>query len=687
MSNPLLEKHVLPPFQDIQTDNIVPAIETIIADNRRALSQQLQNLRQADWRHLVQPLEAREDRLSQAWSPVGHLNAVMNSPAMREAYTQAIALLTEYSTEVSQNADLFQAYQRLADSDDYHNLNQARKKTIDNALRDFRLAGVDLPADKKQRYAAIQQRLSQLTTQFSNNVLDATQGWYLQFDNAEPLVGLPETALSIAKQAASQKQLPGFVVSLDAPAYIAVMTHADDRSLRETCYRAYTARASTDGLAVGEADPHAWDNTTLITEILSLKHELAQLLGFNNFAERSLATKMASSPEEVLNFLHQLANAARPAAQNELDELRQFAREHFAVEDLQAWDIAYYSEKLRQHRYSISDEELRPYFPANKVVDGLFAVVSRLFNVNIQADSEVATWHRDARFYRVQRDGQDIAGFYLDIYARDNKRGGAWMDECRVRRQADGNIQLPVAYLTCNFSPPTPERPSLLTHTEVTTLFHEFGHGLHHMLTAVDCAAVSGINGVAWDAVELPSQFLENWCWQPQVIPLISAHYKTGEALPQSLLDKLLAAKNFQSAMQMLRQIEFALFDFRLHLEYKPDNPLDPQALLDDVRKQVAVLIPPPFNKFQNSFSHIFAGGYAAGYYSYKWAEVLSSDGFSLFEEKGIFDRATAESFLSNILQRGGSEDAMDLFVRFRGRPPTVEALLRHSGIQSEHGH
>lgn len=681
-SNPLLEQHELPPFDSITADHIVPAIESIIASNREALQQQLSQLQQADWSSLVTPLEEREDQLSKAWSPVGHLNGVKNTDEIREAYTQAIALLTAYSTEVSQNEDLFKAYQSLADSDAYQTLSRAQKKTVDNAIRDFRLAGVDLSEEKKQRYADIQQRLSQLSTQFSNNVLDATQGWYLHLESNQQLAGLPESAMAIAEQAAQQKQLDGYVITLDAPSYIAVMTHADDAELREQCYRAYVSRASADGKAV-DANAKDWDNTELIKEILSLKHELANLLGFANFAERSLATKMANTCDEVIGFLQQLVQASRPAAEKELAELKQFAVDNYQVKELQAWDIAYYSEKLRQHRYAMSEEELRPYFPASKVIEGLFTVVSRLFSVEIVVDDSITTWHKDAKFYRIKQQGKNIAGFYLDIYAREGKRGGAWMDDCRVRRISQGKMQLPVAYLTCNFSPPTDDRPSLLTHTEVTTLFHEFGHGIHHMLTQVDCAAVSGINGVAWDAVELPSQFLENWCWQPDVIPLISSHFQTGEALPKALLDKLLAAKNFQSAMQMLRQLEFALFDFRLHQEFNPDQPQDPQILLDDVRQQVAVLIPPAFNKFQNSFSHIFAGGYAAGYYSYKWAEVLSSDAFSLFEEKGIFDADTANSFLSNILQKGGSEEAMDLFVKFRGRAPTVDALLRHSGINN----
>lgn len=683
-NNPLIEKHELPPFGAIEPQHIVPAISAIIAENRQALLSQLAEIKAHDWQHLVAPIEAREDRLSQAWSPIGHLNGVKNTSELREAYTEAIGLLTQYATEMGQNADLCEAYQQLACSEGFKTLSAAQQKTINNALRDFRLAGVDLPPTQKKRFAEIKQQLSQLSTQFSNNVLDATQGWYFHTESAESLKGLPDSALAIAQQAAEQKQLPGYVITLDAPAYIAVMTYADDKELREKCYKAYVARASKDGVASDGKDPSMWDNTGLINEILNLKHELATLLNFNNYAELSLATKMASSPQEVIGFLQQLVDASRPAAQKEFEQLQQYAQDEHQCEILQAWDLAYYSEKLRQHRYAISNEELRPYFPAEKVVEGLFVVASRLFNISIELDDSVVTWNPDATFYRIKRDNQVIAGFYLDLFARENKRGGAWMDECRVRRKADDKLQLPIAYLTCNFSPATTDTPSLLTHTEVTTLFHEFGHGLHHMLTTVECAAVSGINGVAWDAVELPSQFLENWCWEPDVIPLISAHYQSGESLPQEMLDKLLAAKNFQSAMQMVRQLEFALFDFRLHHEYNAKQPQDPQALLDEVRAQVAVIIPPACNKFQNSFSHIFAGGYAAGYYSYKWAEVLSADAFSLFEENGIFDEATAQRFLDNILQRGGSEDAMTLFKNFRGRAPKVEALLRHSGIHQD---
>ncbi|MGH1472010.1 MAG: M3 family metallopeptidase [Cellvibrionaceae bacterium] len=689
--NPLLQEAALPLFSKIKPEHVVPAIQTIIDENRKALAEQLAQLKQPSWDTLVVPFESREDRLSKAWSPVGHLNSVMNSEELRNAYTEALQLLTEYSTEVSQNKDLFRAYEAFSKSEECQLLSTAQKKTISNSVRDFKLAGVDLDEKNKKRYAEIKQRLSELSTQFSNHVLDATQGWYKHITDKEVLSGLPETATESAKQAAESKQLEGYVITLDIPSYLAVMTYADKRALREELYQAYSTRASSLGKSIDKnIDPKQWDNSPLITEILSLKHELSNLLGFNHYAERSLATKMASTPDEVLSFLTELAETALPAAKIEMEELKTFAKNEYGIDNVSAWDIAYYSEKRREAVFALSEEELRPYFPAEKVIEGLFQVAGKLFDVSFEKKPEVETWHKDASYYSIKRKGKEIAGFYFDIYARENKRGGAWMDECRVRRIADksavnvNGIQLPVAYLTCNFTAPTDSTPSLLKHMEVTTLFHEFGHGLHHMLTEIDCPAVSGINGVAWDAVELPSQFLENWCWQEEVIPMISSHYETGEPLPKALLDKMLKAKNYQSAMQTVRQVEFALFDFRLHLEYDPNNPQDPQKLLDSVRRQVAVSLPPEYNKFQNSFSHIFAGGYAAGYYSYKWAEVLSSDAFSLFEEQGIFDDDASLRFQKNILEKGGSEDAMDLFVSFRGREPSIEPLLRHSGISKQ---
>lgn len=685
MTNPLLESHVLPPFSAIEAAHVEPAVSHIINESRAYLQNLLANLTQPTWASLVAPLEEQGDKLDQAWSPVSHLNAVRNNDDLRNAYNASIALLTEYGTEMSQNENLFKAYQQLADSAEYKNLSQAQKQAVDNALRDFRLGGVALSDEHKKRYADIQQCLSELSTQFSNHVLDSTQAWFKHFEAADALAGLPESALAQAAQAAQKKSLEGYVITLDFPSYYAVMMYADNRALREEIYTAYVTRASADSQKTTAENKiettTEFDNTALIAETLALRHELAQLLGFNNYAERSLATKMAQSPQQVLDFLQELAQKSKPYAARDYAELSEFAAA-LGCADLQSWDTTYYSEKLRVEKYSISQEELRPYFPAEKVIGGMFEVVKRLFGIDVKQMAEFDTYHPDVRFYQIFKAGQHIASFYLDLFTRAQKKGGAWMADARVRRQTTNGLQLPVAFLTCNFTPPVGDTPSLLTHDEVTTLFHEFGHGIHHMLTQIDVAAVSGINGVAWDAVELPSQFMENWCWEPDAIPLISGHYQTGEPLPQSLLDKMLAAKNFQSGLQMLRQIEFSLFDFRLHAEYDSKNPRSAQEVLQQVRSEVAVVFPPAFNRFENSFSHIFAGGYAAGYYSYKWAEVLSADAFSRFEEEGIFNSETGESFLREILQQGGSKTPMELVTKFRGREPNIDALLRHSGIE-----
>lgn len=687
--NPLLSDQPLPPFSEIKPEHIVPAIEQLIAQGRTHLERVLQDNREPTWENLVEPLEAENDRLDRAFAPVSHLNAVVNTPELREAYNTSIKLLTEFNTEVSQNRDLYNAYKKLAESDQYTHLSPAQKKVVDNALRDFVLGGVALDGEKKQRFGEISRELSELSTTFANNVLDATGAWYLQFNTADALAGLPDSAIAQAKQAAEQKQdttgkpLTGYVVTLDFPSYLAVMMYADDRSLREKMYRAFVTRASAEGCKADGTSAAEWDNTPLIAKTLKLRHEQARLLGFKNYAERSLATKMADSPEQVLGFLRELAAKSRPQAMRDVEELRAFAADQ-GCDDLQAWDIAYYSEQLRKQKYDISQEELRPYFPVEKVIGGMFEVVARLFDIEILPETAFEAWHPDVRFYHIYRSGEHIASFYLDLFAREHKRGGAWMADCRVRRQTGKGLQKPVAFLTCNFTPPVGDTPSLLTHDEVTTLFHEFGHGLHHMLTKIDVAPVSGINGVAWDAVELPSQFLENWCWQKEVVTMISEHYQTGEPLPEHLLDKMLAAKNFQAGMQMMRQLEFALFDFRLHAEYNPDNPVPAAVLLDEVRREVAVIPQPAFNRFENSFSHIFAGGYAAGYYSYKWAEVLSADAFSAFEEEGIFNSKTGRRFLQSILEMGGSADPMELFIRFRGREPSIEPLLRHSGLIAE---
>jgi len=679
MNNPLLTDDLLPKFDHVRTEHMEPAIDQILSENRMKISQIAQQ-DEPTWETLAQPMQATEDRLERAWSVISHLNGVMNSDDLRKVYKSCLEKLTEYSTELSQNAELCEAYKKLAASDEYKGLSEAQRKSVDNTLRDFHLGGVDLPQEKKEQYANLSMELSELSNRFSDNVLDATQHWFKHITDVDELAGVPESALDGAKQAAQQKDLDGYVITLDFPSFYPVMTYCDNRDLRREVYEAFVTRASDMG-----PDAGTWDNTPVMAEILKRRHAMAQLLGFNNYAERSLATKMARSVDEVLEFLNQLAAKSKPIAEREFAELTAFAKDTHGVDDLQAWDVGYYSEKLRQERYDISPETLRPWFPVNKVVPGLFAVAEKLFDVQIEAKPDVETWHPDATAYCISRNGEPLAWFYLDLYARQGKRGGAWMADCRVRwRNLRGQLQLPVAFLTCNFTPPVNGKPSLLTHDEVTTLFHEFGHGLHHMLTQVDVLDVSGINGVAWDAVELPSQFLENWCWNPDSLALIASHHETGEPLPEDLLQKLLAAKNFQSGMAMVRQLEFSLFDFRLHAEFIPDAPTNPLDMHRKVRSEIAVVEAPAFNRFPNSFSHIFAGGYAAGYYSYKWAEVLAADAFSLFEENGIFDPQTGRAFLQNILEKGGSQEPMELFKAFRGREPEVDALLKQSGITDD---
>ncbi|NOX76710.1 MAG: oligopeptidase A [Gammaproteobacteria bacterium] len=675
MPNPLLHLTDLPPFNAIKPEHVEPAIDRILADNRAAIHTLLTDNSAPEWDTLMRPLEGLEDRLSRIWSPVSHMNSVLNSSELRDAYNACLPKLSQYATELGQNQTLFTAIQAVAEDD---RLTAPQRKAITNALRDFRLSGVDLPEDKKQRYMAIQQELSALTAKFSENVLDATQAWSKLIEDESSLAGLPDSAVAMARQTAKQKEQTGWLFTLEFPSYFAVMNYADDRSLREETYIAYATRASDQGPSAGE-----FDNTPLMGKILGLRHELAQLLGFENYAQRSLATKMAPSTEKVTDFLRDLADRSLGMAQEELGELKQFANEQLAIDELQPWDITYTSEKLRQHQYAISQEDLKPYFPEARVVSGMFEVVNKLYGLDITELNDVDTWHTDVRVFEIFDSNGDARGrFYLDLYARENKRGGAWMDECISRRQTEQGVQLPVAYLTCNFSAPVGGDPALFTHNEVITLFHEFGHGLHHMLTQVDTLAVSGISGVPWDAVELPSQFLENWCWESQAVNLIARHYQTGAQLPGELFDKMTAAKNFQAGMHMVRQLEFSLFDFRIHAEYAPEKGARVQEILDEVRAEVAVIKPPEYHRFQHSFAHIFAGGYAAGYYSYKWAEVLSSDAFSKFEETGIFNKDTGLAFLEAILEQGGSRDPMDLFVEFRGREPEIDALLRHCGIK-----
>ncbi|SEI07826.1 oligopeptidase A [Rheinheimera pacifica] len=675
--NILLSFPDLPPFSQITPEQVKPAVEQAIAQARAAVEAAVA-LPDVSWHTLIEQLDQDSERLGKLWSPVSHMNSVVNTPELREAYESCLPLLSEYSTWVGQHEGLYQKYQQLAQSEQYAGLTAAQQKVIQNALRDFKLSGIGLSAGKKQRYGEIQSRLSDLSSQFSNNTLDATQAWFKHITDAADLLGLPDDAKLAAAEEAQSRELEGWVFTLEFPSYIAVMTYADKRELREELYSAYCTRASDQGPTAGQ-----FDNSAIIEETLALKHELAQLLDFNNAAEESLATKMAQSPAQVLDFLQDLARRAKPQAQQDLAELRAFAQSEYAVKELAAWDITYYAEKLKQAKYAISDEQLRPYFPEHKVVAGLFTVLNKLFGVEVKQRDGVDVWHSDVKFYDIiDATGTLRGSFYLDLYARAKKRGGAWMDDCQGRRiLPDGSIQTPVAYLTCNFNKPVGGKPALFTHDEVVTLFHEFGHGIHHMLTKVDAAAVAGINGVAWDAVELPSQFLENWCWQSEALAIISGHYEIGEPLPQDLLDKMLAAKNFQSAMFLVRQLEFALFDFRLHAEYDPAQGGRVQQMLDEVRNEVSVIVPPRFNRFQHGFSHIFAGGYGAGYYSYLWAEVLSADAFGRFEEEGIFNADTGRDFLRWILERGGSAEPMELFKGFRGREPSNEALLRHMGI------
>ncbi|MGL5842733.1 MAG: oligopeptidase A [Aeromonas hydrophila] len=678
MNNPLLTMDSLPPFSQIQPDQVQPAVTQAIADCKQKISDVLAQRDPHTWDSLIAPLEEVNDRLARIWSPVSHLNSVLNSEALRAAHDACLPLLSEFQTYVGQHEGLYQAYRELAESDDFPLLSGAQRKEIQNTLRDFRLSGIGLPAEAQQRYGEIQARLSELASRFSNNVLDATQGWNKLVTDEAELAGLPQSAQAAARQLAELKGKEGWLFTLDIPSYLPVMMYADNRALRAELYEAFTTRASDQGPNAGK-----WDNSAIMTELLALRRELAQLLGFGNYAELSLATKMADKPEQVVNFLTDLAAKSLPQGKAELEEIRAFAAEQHGQGELAAWDLAYYAEKLKQHKFSISDEQLRPYFPASKVVKGLFEVVKRVFGMKVRERLGIDTWHPDVRFYDIFDAEDELRGsFYLDLYAREHKQGGAWMDVCLGRRyRQDGSLQRPVAYLTCNFNGPVDGKPALFTHNEVVTLFHEFGHGIHHMLTRIDVAGVAGINGVAWDAVELPSQFLENWCWESEALAFISGHHETGEPLPADLLEKMLTARNFQAAMQMLRQLEFALFDFRLHQEFDPASADQIPALLDEVRSQVAVMTPPAFNRFQHSFSHIFAGGYAAGYYSYKWAEVLSADAFSRFEEEGIFNPATGQSFLKNILEKGGSKEPMELFRAFRGREPQVDALLRHSGI------
>lgn len=682
MSNYLLTLKGLPSFSQIKAQDVEPAIDSLLESNRKKVISLLDSTSEYTWDNLIQHLEDMDDQLSRSWSPVGHMNSVVNNDALRDAYNACLPKLSEYQTEMGQNDALYAAFKQIRQSDAYEELTEAQQKIINNALRDFRLSGIELDAGDQDRFKTICQELSKLSSTFSENILDASNEWQKHITAEADLAGLPDSARGLFRQQAEASDLEGWLLNLEFPSYIPVLTYADNTALRQEMYTAFVTRASDQG-------PHdkKYDNSNLMEQILSLRHEMAGLLGFNNYAELSIETKMADTTQQVMDFLMDLAERSLDMAKKEFEELCEFARIEHGMEVLEAWDIGYYAEKLRQHRYQITQEEIKPYLPEDKVLSGMFEVVSRLYGVSFKEAKDVDRWHDDVRFFDILDARGEVQGqFYLDLYARAKKRGGAWMDDCITRRRLSHGVQshgvqTPVAYLTCNFSPPVGTEPALLTHSEVETLFHEFGHGLHHMMTAVDYVGVSGIHGVEWDAVELPSQIMENWCWQKEALDLISGHYQTGEALPEELFNKMLAAKNFQSAMQMVRQLEFSLFDFRLHLEYDPQQGGRVNDFIAEVRDQVAVVKPPAFNRFAHAFSHIFAGGYAAGYYSYKWAEVLSSDAFAAFEENGIFDTETGQRFLKAILEKGGSRNAMDLFVDFRGREPQIEALLRHSGI------
>jgi oligopeptidase A len=668
--NPLLDDTPLPRFDAIRPEHVEPAIDELIRTQRTRIAA-LEAQPTAAFASLVEPLEELRHRFSRVWSPVGHLNAVMNSEPLRAAYNACLPKLSEFSTDLAQSEPLCAAYAAIA-AREGSGLDPVQRQVIEHALRDFRLAGVALPAERKARFKAVMMQLSQLSAKFEENVLDATNNWSHRVSDRGQLTGVNEGIIEQAARRASEKGVDGWLLGLDQPTYVAVATDAESAALRRVFYEAWTTRASDQGPSAG-----TWDNGAVIEDILRLRHEAARLLDFGNYAEYALANRMARTVPEVTDFLRQLVRAARPAGMAELEELRRFAGR-----PLDTWDITYYSERLQQSRYSVSQEELREYLPLPRVLEGLFEVAEQLFDVRIRERSGVPLWHPDARYFDVQSpDGRRLASFYLDAYARPHKRSGAWMDDCIGRKSLGGQTVLPVAYLVCNSLPPAADRPALLTHDDVVTLFHEFGHGLHHMLTRVNYPSLAGINGVAWDAVELPSQFMENYAWEPAVLNRISAHVRTGEPIPADKQRALIATRSFQAGLQTLRQVEFALFDMRLHAEYEPARGGRVYELLQEVRGEVAVVPIPEWNRYPHSFGHIFAGGYAAGYYSYKWAEVLAADAFGAFSEHGAFDRGTARRFLDSILARGGSRDPLDAFVEFRGRKPEVAALLRQYGI------
>jgi len=673
-SNPLLDFSGLPRFAAVKPEHIAPAIDSLLAENRALIERLAAPATASTWEAFVEPLEDANERLSRAWGMVGHLHGVLDSPELREAYSANEPKVVQYWTELGQNLALFGKYKALRASEEYRALTPAQARIVDNEIRDFRLSGAELGPEEKKRFAAIAEELARLSTQFSENLLDATNAFVLYLEDKGELAGIPEDVLEAARAAAEKDGKPGWKFTLQAPSYLPVMQYADNRALREKMYHAYVTRASEFG-------PAERDNTSLIAQILRLRREAAQLLGYANHAEVSLVPKMADRPEQVIAFLEDLAAKSKSFAQRDYDELKAFAARDLGLAQLEAWDAAYASEKLRIARYAFSDQEVKQYFPEPKVLAGLFRLIETLYGLRIEND-QAEVWDPAVRFFRiVGADGALVGRFYVDLYARETKRGGAWMDDAVTRRRKRGDVQHPVAYLVCNFPGPVGNKPALFTHDDVITLFHEFGHGLHHLLTRVDYLGVSGIHGVEWDAVELPSQFMENFCWEWDVLREMTAHVDTGARLPRTLFDKMIAAKNFQSGMQMVRQLEFSLFDMHLHWDFDPVGGRTPLALLDEIRRKVAVMMPPAYNRFPNNFSHIFSGGYSAGYYSYKWAEVLSADAYGLFEEKGVLDPVTGARFRDEVLAVGGSRPAIESFKAFRGREPTVEALLRHNGM------
>ncbi len=673
MINPVLYRESLPLFDQIEPDHISPAIESILNEANTLIHSLKKMSIPTSWGNFVEPIEIISEKISRAWGQIEHLNAVVNSDSLRKAYNDNLIKLTEFYTNLSQDESLYKKYQSLKDSEVFKALTPSQKRIIDNVLREFKLGGSELNETDKKRFKVIQEKLAKLSTQFEENILDATNEFSFFVDHLDEITGIPEENIKKARAEAKEDKKEGYKFTLHFPSYLPVMQYADNRALREKLYHAYATRAS-------ELASPKFDNTNLIEEILALRYESSQLLGFKHFTEMSLVTKMAKSSEEVITFLMDLANKAKPFALKDMEELKSFAKT-LKIEKLEAWDIAYVSEKLREAKYSFSENEVKQYFPEHRVLKGLFKVVETIFKLKI-IKSDAPTWHKDVSFYSIKNENDELVGqFYFDLYARNHKRGGAWMDEAISRYKNSLGSSHPVAFLTCNFSSPSENKPALFSHDDVITLFHEFGHGLHHMLTKVDDYSISGIKGVEWDAVELPSQFMENFCWEWDVVKHMTEHVDNRNTLPKNLFDKMIEAKNFQSGMQTLRQIEFSLFDIRLHTEYSDQNKINPLKLLETIRDEIAVVRPPSWNRFPNSFSHIFAGGYAAGYYSYKWAEVLASDAFSLFEEEGILSSHAGQKFQNEVLSKGGSRPAMESFVAFRGREPTVDALLRHSGM------